>query len=172
LPEQLNSAPHGDALSQPSLSRSDLAKVYAHFQQSLYKPDDKATDNDVVVLTSLVALREMPVQNGQGAPLGTVRDFAVLPDGRIAYAAMASKDAPQRMYPIPLSAFVVPAPQSAAWILELPADILEKTPTFSAAQWPKTIDRGWSEYVAVRYGHSALAGVNREAHQDSPAPKK
>jgi hypothetical protein len=33
-------------------------------------------------------------------------------------------------------------------------EVLENTRPFPARQWPEKIDRGWVEYVHVRYGRS------------------
>jgi hypothetical protein len=121
--------------------------------------------DDNYAFSSLTDLARMPVVNGKGTSLGHVEDFAIAARwGLIAYAAvMVSGEPEARLYPIPLSAFVV-KPGAQAWTLELPKDILEGTPTCDAQSWPETVSRSWVEYVHVRYGRSTFGGVRNELH--------
>lgn len=104
-------------------------------------------------------LRDTEVINADRQVLGKIVGLAILvPGGRIAYAAISSRDLPDdQLRPLPLSAFVAPANQSR-WVLELPEAIVKKTATFARGAWPKTLDQGWIEYVHVRYGRSPTRG--------------
>ncbi len=108
------------------------------------------------------------IHNTKGKSLGTLDDLAIdLTSGIIAYAAVSNPElAKEEHLPIPLSAFVV-KPDADAWILELPDDILVETPRIPRADWPEKIDRGWVEYVHVRYGQSPFGGVRRELRAES-----
>ena len=120
---------------------------------------DPQAKSQVIMLT---ALQDIPVQNARGEKLGQVVDFALAhQQGLIAYAVFvnaADGKSADKLYPIPLSAFVVPQ-GSKAWILELPEDLLTNTPTFAHDRWPGTVSRTWLVYGAVRFGSSPLAGV-------------
>ena len=121
-------------------------------------------------LVSLKKLINKPIRNNQREELGKVSDFAVATEqGLLAYVAMTCTcfgDAAEKYYPVPLSAFVV-QPEADAWLLELPLEVLENTPAFRARSWPEKIDRGWVEYVHVRYGRSPFGGVRTQPHAES-----
>jgi sporulation protein YlmC with PRC-barrel domain len=111
-------------------------------------------------------IRGTPILSKDGTPIGELRDMAIaINSGVIAYTALATNDTADELRPAPLSALVV-HPQQKAWLLELPADVVRETKAFSAKSWPNTIDRGWLEYVHVRYGGSALDGVRTETAQE------
>jgi sporulation protein YlmC with PRC-barrel domain len=109
---------------------------------------------------SLKALKHVAIINAANKPLGHIDDFAVAVEtGLIAYAAMAVDGEPEgRMYQVPLSALVV-RPGEKDWILDLPLDVLQGTPSFHGTRWPEKVDRTWVEYVHVRYGRSPFDGV-------------
>lgn len=123
--------------------------------------------SELPVLRRLTTLLQTSVENSQAKPLGHIVDFAIAKtESEIAYAAFQrvdGNDEQSTLYPVPLAAFVV-KPARDAWILELPADILENTPTFSRDAWPTELDRGWVEYVHVRYGSAAIGGVQVKKH--------
>ncbi|MBI2826308.1 MAG: PRC-barrel domain-containing protein [Planctomycetia bacterium] len=145
-------------------TRQMVAKAYAQFDRDIYWDREIRTDDEA--LDRLTELRNTSVRNARGAGLGAIQDFAMTTQGRVAYAGLATTTEPDRLYPIPLSAFVVPN-GAKEWVVDLPKDIVQNTPTFPAREWPKTIDRGWSEYVHVQYGRSPLAGVNRQVAESA-----
>ncbi|MGD9646429.1 MAG: PRC-barrel domain-containing protein [Pirellulales bacterium] len=149
-------------------NRAQIAKLYERDKQPLYHVEPDAAD----VTGWFSGIAEQQVHNTQEVEIGSVVDLAItLPDGAIAYAAVSCDcfaDSEQKLFPIPLSAFVV-KPGAKAWILELPLDIVERTPTFAKDAWPTEIDRGWVEYVHVRYGRSPLGGVREQLRSESPA---
>jgi len=149
-------------------NRAQIAAIYKRDSQKMYRVEDDAAD----VTAWFSGLAEQKVANTEGAEVGSVVDMAVtIPTAAIAYAAVSCNcfaESEQKLFPIPLSAFVV-EPGAAGWVLELPLDIVEKTPTFAKDAWPTTIDRGWVEYVHVRYGRSPLEGVRQKLHSEKPA---
>lgn len=124
---------------------------------------------DAYGFTLLTSIVNMPVQNRKGDELGRVEDLAVsVKNASIPYAAVACSCFPKtagKLFPIPLGSFVVPQ-GAKAWTLELPEEVLANTPTFEKGHWPESIDRGWIEYVHVRYGRSSRGGV-RSTPQDA-----
>ena len=90
-------------------------------------------------VTRLSAIGDISVTNLDGDKAGRVVDFGIAPQkGVITYAVFTPslKDkSDDALYPIPLGAFVV-REGAKKWILELPEDILENTPTFEKKAWP------------------------------------
>ncbi|MGE0610054.1 MAG: hypothetical protein AB7O62_23385 [Pirellulales bacterium] len=108
-------------------------------------------------------LNEQEVRAPDNQRLGRIADLAIVPDtGAIAYVALETPDSrTNTFHPVPLSAFIVP-PGQKDWLLELPRENINETATFTLPDWPQTIDRGWAEYVFVRYGRSPFDGVGDE----------
>ena len=144
------------------MTRAWAGVVLSHFNLAPYWKTEKDQVNDRDLLVRASSLRNVAVVDDDGKPLGRINDFAITSRGDIAYAGLAQGDKADRLHPVPASAFIVPAGNSE-WKLNLPQDIVNKTPTFTVASWPKTLDRGWLEYVHVRYGRSVFDGVNRTA---------
>jgi hypothetical protein len=153
------------------LTRAWATSVLGHFKTEPYwKADnDRVSDRDVLVRAS--QLHDVVVLADDGKPLGRIQDFAMTSRGDIAYAGLSRHDKTDQLHPIPLSAFIAPV-GNAEWRLNLPPDIVENTPKFAAASWPTTLDRGWLEYVHVRYGRSVFDGVNRTAQPNQAPPQK
>lgn len=150
--------------------KQQLDKLYQLFGQEAYpqkqEPAGKRVDRKLV---SVAKLQGVPVHNTKGEPLGAVSDVGIaLNEGLIAYVAVSCScfdDAGGKLFPVPLSAFVI-KPDSKAWILELPLDVLANTPTFAEKHWPEKIDRGWVEYVHVRYGRSPFGGAQHQLREE------
>jgi len=168
--EQARMAPAWKSAEALDHAGAQLAAIYRHFNQAPYqrekaKPDAAPDIGSGVGFVTLASVRGVAVKNARGDELGTVSDMAVSVDkGLIGYVAVACScfdDAAGKLFPIPLTAFVV-KPGEKAWILELPLDVLANTPTFSEQQWPEKIDRGWVEYVHVRYGRSPFGGAESQ----------
>lgn len=129
--------------------------------------NEEAATRRFVRLTELLDMR---INDPQERKIGEVRDFAISDrKNRIAYAAIALDEGTKekaernadRLYAIPLGAFVAP-PDARAWELELPEGMLEDASAFSGGGWPETVDRGWIEYLRIRYGRAAVGGVQSE----------
>lgn len=129
-------------------------------------------------LTLLSKLSGTKVVDKNGHPLGPLMGFAFSPkSGQIVYAAIRlDENDSDRHLAIPLSAFVVPSEDSgspATWQIELSSEIVQDTPGFDARHWPTELERGWIEYVHVRYGRSPLGGVRHttKAQRDKEAAR-
>ncbi|HVU90256.1 MAG TPA: PRC-barrel domain-containing protein [Pirellulales bacterium] len=168
--EQVQTAPHPPK-DKGDITREWTAVALQHFGVTPYWNSEKLDVGSKDVLMPVSRLRGGVVTGKDGKEIGRIADFAVTMRGDIAYAGVAMEGNDQRLHPIPLSAFVVPA-GNAAWQLSLARDIVANTPTFAAADWPKTLDRGWLEYVHVRYGRSVFDGVNRTAHPNQARAEK
>ncbi|HUG66527.1 MAG TPA: hypothetical protein VMM76_02170 [Pirellulaceae bacterium] len=107
-------------------------------------------------------LRAIKLLDSHGAVAGAIEDIGIAPDhGQIAYAAVdvgQAGVARKSLYAVPLAAFVVPDVK-APWQIELTQVELQNMETFPRDKWPTEVSRGWVEYVHVRYGNSALSGV-------------
>jgi len=133
----------------------------------------KETKNSPTELILLSKSANIRVLDGRGQPIGHVVDFGLArKKGQIAYAVLHlghsdnEKDpklgAHEKVYPVPLAAFVAKA-DSPDWTLDLPAKMLEGTPSFKEnAIWPPVVAGTWSEYIHVRYGRSILGGIQIE----------
>lgn len=159
--EQIHTAPHPPK-SNGEITREWTGVALDHFGIAPYwnseKLDVEISPRDVLPRAS--SMHNVVVTDQDGKELGRIVDFAVTARGDIAYAGLAMNGDDQKLHPVPLSAFVVPVGNSQ-WQLRIPRDIVANTPTFAVSNWPKSLDRGWLEYVHVRYGRSVFDGVNR-----------
>lgn len=159
--------------SQPFTRRMSIA-TFRHYNIKPYWTDKAGNkvesspvdrDDQFVMLSNL---GNMAIHDLSGEELGRIADVVVSQDtGKIVYAIFAhthrgeSKDE-QLMFPIPLAAFVVP-PKTNKWSLQLPESLLDNTPTIKAGKLPDEVERGWVEYIHVRYGGGVFDGVQRTA---------
>ena len=127
----------------------------------------KPVDRDrKYLLAFLSKLHDLQVHSGQERSVGRIVDFAVTVENhRLAYAAVEFRSDDAKLYPLPLSAFVVSKPEEP-WQVDLSAESIANTPSFSARKWPQKIERAWVEYVHVRYGDAALDGVQHASEQN------
>ncbi len=116
-------------------------------------------------------LRQTKLVDSDGTVAGGLEDLGIAPNtGQIAYAAIdvgQSATAGNVLYAIPLSALVVPNLKKP-WQIELALGELQSMETFPRDKWPTEVSRGWVEYVHVRYGNSALSGVQSKVKAESP----
>ncbi len=157
--EQVQTAPHPPKAKR-DITREWTATALRHFGFTPYWDSEKRDVSAQDVFLPVSRLRGTVVTDQDGKEIGRIADFAITMRGDIAYAGVAMSGDGEQLHPIPLSAFIVPA-ANAAWQLNLARDIIGNTATFPAAEWPNTLDRGWLEYVHVRYGRSVFDGVNR-----------
>lgn len=157
-----------------ALNKQKLAAIYPALGVVAPAQADsaEAAQNEVSEIELLSQVRGTSVVNQDEQALGTVEDLAIdLKTGIIAYAAL---DCPDRnrecFYPVPLPALVAQI-KKAAWVLELPEEIFAKMPTISREQWPEKINRGWVEYIHVRYGRSPFGGVRSALRAESTGKK-
>lgn len=139
--------------------------------KSLVVPkDNKNSPSNLIMLSKSASIR---VLDGRGKPIGHVVDFGLSrKQGQIAYAVLhlghSDNDKEEhvgkheRVYPIPLAAFLVKA-GSPDWTLDLPEKMLDGIPSFKENEtWPRVVAGTWTEYIHVRYGRSVLGGVQSE----------
>ena len=114
-------------------------------------------------------IREQKLHDMHDAVAGDIEDLAISPDGgRIAYVAIETRQKAlesRLLHPVPLSAFVVPD-VSKPWKIELAQAELHERETIAEGKWPTEPSRGWIEYVHVRYGQSAVSGVQTKLKAD------
>lgn len=86
--------------------------------------------------------------------LGTITDIVIeRPDHRIAYLLV--RDEQQRTQAVPLGAFEYTYSDSA-WQIDLEPKFYRSMPTVKSDELPKQVDRGWLEYVRVRFGRNSI----------------
>lgn len=115
--------------------------------------------------------------NSKEHHLGTVSDYVIdLTTGHIALILVTNNDtpvdAPERTaLPSAKVSFDGKAWQLTPDVSDLQVE-LQGMETFSRDKWSTEVSRGWVEYVHVRYGNSALSGVQTkfkaEATDTSP----
>lgn len=151
-----------------TLTRDWAAKSYEHFGREPLWAIDDADDRRLTLASTLF---DLPVTDSSGKELGRIEDLAlVLDQAAVGYVALRMNGQPRgKMFPVPLSAVVID-PETGNWVLELPKGVLANAPSFDANQWPERIERGWVEYVHVRYGASPFSGVRRVPHSDQQDP--
>jgi len=147
----------------PSVARAEAAELYRDYKQAVYwidfakkkLADSKASfDEKGFSLTFYSTLKRRSVVDSEGTPVGEVDDVAVKSsNGEILYIVMLSSNAESRA--VPLGAFVSEE-GSDHWSIDLTAEQILKFQPFQAKSRPIRVDRGWEEYVAVKYGRGGL----------------
>jgi sporulation protein YlmC with PRC-barrel domain len=157
------------ASKTPEITRHWAAEEYAAYEQDPYwvqflsrrrqEDPEFAFDVETSKLALLSQLRGTPVTDQSGKKIGAIADFGIEPaTSMIAYAAFAasSDDASKAgLRAIPLGAFEA-VPGQKSWTIQLPAESITKFKPFEKDAWPTEIERGWTEYIAVRYGRGGL----------------
>lgn len=165
------------SVERSTIGHIDRRQVAARYQESnlkLYWPSEdsfgaahRGLSREGFVLASELWGRK--IVDRQGQSIGELNDFAIVPgSGEVVYATLRlsehSHDDPLHVLPLP--AVVVPEKTGRTWMIELDRDQLPSMQSFSAASWPTKIDRGWTEYIHVRYGKSPLNGIQRNPAVD------
>jgi len=161
---------------QPSLVfPGKLAELYQQFNAKPYWPAERAQD----MRLNLVGIDEMDgrvIRDTHRQKFARVDDVLLAPDQnwKVAYLSLRDlaglSDGKQRVA-IPLAAFVRDS-QSAGLTLEIPAESELLKETFVAGDWPKEIDRGWIEFVHVKYGRATLGGLKEIVDDEDRTNKK
>lgn len=139
-----------------------VREVKVQGKDSSKQPIDNNSHKKHYMLTLASKLNGIQINDKDGTSIGTVKGFAVVPgDGRIVYAAVKLSEDDAKLYPVPLGAFVVDQPEQP-WSVELARETVADTPGFTADNWPDQVERGWIEYVHVRYGRAAIGGVQHK----------
>lgn len=149
--------------SPASMNRELATVVYKEFGRELYwsqylkrlPPDAHGNfDRERFELTAFRDLQGKKISDTDGDAVGTLTDVGVNErSGEIVYCVIKSND--ESLRAIPLGAFVDRKSKSD-WKIELEREQIVLFEPFDKAQPPQAIDRGWQEYVAVRYGRDAL----------------
>ncbi len=161
---------------QPSLIfPGKLAELYQRFDTKVYWPAEREQD----MRLNLVSIDEMDgrvVRDANRQKFARVDDVLLTPDQnwKVAYLSLRDlagvSDGNQRVA-IPLAAFVRDS-QSAGIRLEIPAESELLKQTFASGEWPKEIDRGWIEFVHVKYGKATLDGLQEVASDEDGTNEK
>ncbi|GEM_PF-1294795 len=155
---------------QPSLVfPSKLAALYERFDANPYWPAERTQD----MRLHLVGIDEMDgrlVRDVDRQKFARVDDVLLTPDQnwKVAYLSLRDlavvSDGKQRLA-IPLAAFVRDS-HTAGLTLEIPAESELLKETFETGEWPKEINRGWIEFVHVKYGKATLGGLQEMVDED------
>jgi sporulation protein YlmC with PRC-barrel domain len=91
--------------------------------------------------------------------LGAIVDMAFdMQSGELLYLVLKSKDL---LRAVPLGAFEGKA-TSESWRIDLPGNLVYQFKPFAMNEIPKAIDRGWTEFISVKYGRNGLQSPNAE----------
>ncbi len=164
LPEQPLDADFWKQLSRIPPQGADRAfadQVYSSAKREIYWVDElakskssKKFDTEKYELTSLSQLMGQAAQDKSGKSLGKIVDLGINDStGAIVYCVLESNDS--KMRAIPLAAFVANG-KSKAWTIDLSREQVFAFEPDSLANPPQSVDRGWQEYVAVKYGRNGL----------------
>ena len=166
-----------------TLNRQLAATVYKEFGRDLYwskhlgrLPADAHGnfDRERFELIGFAELKGKKVVDADNDPIGKVADIGIdETNGTIAYCVVQSEDKSLRA--IPVGAFVE-RDSKKDWKIELELEQVMLFEPFTEGKPPQKIDRGWQEYVAVRYGRDALqtetkAKTNREKVKEDKAKR-
>jgi sporulation protein YlmC with PRC-barrel domain len=155
-----------------SLKTTRINRQWAGEEYALYRRDpywaayrerhrkaypDRKFDEVAPELTLYSALLKLPVTDLTGRKIGTIVDLAFdTAEASVAYAAFDASADEQGLRAIPLGAFET-ARAGKAWQIRLEEPSIVKFPAFAAdSAWPTQIERGWVEYVALRYGRGGV----------------
>jgi hypothetical protein len=146
------------------MNRELASKIYADFGQDIYwstylsgleGENQKGFDPQKFLLTTMASLKGTEVKDIEDRNYGKVVDLAInASTGDIVYCVVKNdKDGSLRA--IPLGA-LVGRDLSHGWKIELASDAISKFEAFDRSNPPQFVDRGWEEYVSVRYGRRGL----------------
>ena len=167
-----------------AITRSVVQYAYQTFQRDVYwlrycKRLEAALrdqfDQRDFQLTTFSFLKGRPIIDLHNETVGKLVDLGINPaNGRIVYCVVESPDKALRA--IPLGAFVMPQ-STYRWMIELPKSKIDAFQPFPADAPPIAVDRGWREYVALRYGRTGLQtekkadrAIGAESAESQPRP--
>ncbi len=150
--------------TQPlSFGRAQATELYRDYKQTVYWVDfakkklaasNAPFDDKDFSLTFYSNLKKRTVVDSAGTAVGKIEDVAVRSsNGELLYIVMLSSNGGRRA--VPLGAFVSDE-GSDHWSIDLTAEQIFKFLPFQTTSPPTGVDRGWEEYVAVKYGRGGL----------------
>jgi hypothetical protein len=157
----------------PTLNRKLAATLHSTFGQDVYwskyitrlQPSAESKfDREKYELVPFATIKNKKIVDIDGELLGKLIDVGVREEGDIAYCVLQSTDGDLRA--IPLGAFL-DRERNKDWKIELKREQVFQFKPFDAQQTPQEIERGWQEYVAVRYGRDSL----QEVPKAKPEPR-
>ncbi len=149
----------------PSLTRKLAAAVHSTFGRDVYwanfikglRPERNAKfDKEAYELVSFTSIKDKKIVDVDDGVLGTLTDIGLRDSGDIAYCVLKNSD--NELRAIPLGAFLN-RERDKDWKIELKREQVFQFSPFKPESIPQEIDRGWQEYVAVRYGRDTLQEV-------------
>lgn len=143
--------------------KKKLLKLYDHYGVKPYWGEESKSDT-----LNLITVDEMDgrvVRDGSWDIVGRVQEILLAPqkNWQVAYISLSHLDGKSNSderVAVPMSAFALKA-LSPTWLLDLPEDTALLQRRFDEDNWPLEIHRGWIEYTHVRYGSSALNGLQQ-----------
>lgn len=153
-----------------------LSVLYELYQTKEYWPKDHPKDAALPLVT-VDELDGRIVRDLHWQRFARIEEVLLTPDHgwRIAYLSLgevSGKDSVKDRVAVPMAAFAKKA-ESPTWLMDIPADSAILQSTFAAGEWPQEIDRGWIEYIHVKYGSAVLGGVQRAPDENAkPAELK
>jgi sporulation protein YlmC with PRC-barrel domain len=148
-----------------TLTRELAATLHSTFGQDIYwskyisrlqPAAGKKFDKEKHELVPFATLKDKRIVDIDGGALGTLVDVGLRESGDIVYCVLQSSDGALRA--IPLGAFL-DRERCKDWKIELKRDQILQFSPYNRREIPQNIDRGWQEYVAVRYGRDTLQEV-------------
>ena len=159
----------------PTLNRQLAESLHKTFGQEVYwskyirrlkSAADAQFDSEKYELVPFATIKDKKIVAVDGEALGTLADVGLSDSGDIAYCVLKSSDGALRA--IPLGAFLN-RERNKDWTIELESKQVLQFKPFDRQHVPQVIDRGWQEYVAVRYGRDALQEVPKVDTANEPA---
>lgn len=143
------------------INPDSMAKLYKGYQATLYWK----TAGETKKRLSLITVDELDgriVRDTDWQILARVQEVLVEPRGkwRVAYLSLGeltSSEKDQRLA-VPMAAFAQKS-LSPTWLLDVPASAKLLKQTFKQGEWPTEVDRGWTEFVHVKYGTAPDGGL-------------
>ncbi len=153
-----------------SATRQLANTIYTAYGQEVYwtkhldrlpKDAHGSFDRERYELVMFSRLKEKQVSDINEDSVGTIVDLGIDSDnGAIIYCVLKEQDG-HALRAVPLGAFVQ-RDTSKDWRIELERKQIEMFAPFEREKPPQEIDRGWQEYVAVRYGRDALQAPSKQ----------
>lgn len=156
-----------DAVPMTLIQTESMAKLYGHYKVKPYWPLSKNAKK----VRSLITVDELDgriVRDSDWRILARVNEVMVEPEDqwRVAYlslGALQEKDSGQRLA-VPMAAFAQQT-LSPTWLLDVSSNAKLLNHSFERGDWPLKIDRGWTEFVHVKYGKAPDGGLQDLRHE-------